>query len=146
MMALTLIITTMAKYMKSNNIFVYGTLRKGGNNNSLLRNEKFIGSGKTKNLYSLYTAGIPYLNPNEEVCQIVGEVYEVNEDTFMAIDMLEGHPRWYYRYPAEIVLENGTDTIAWVYFNNHKTNHRLDDGDYIKYINSYDKSRISQKV
>jgi gamma-glutamylcyclotransferase (GGCT)/AIG2-like uncharacterized protein YtfP len=86
------------------------------------------------------------LNADEKIYNVVGEVYKVDENTLASIDMLEGHPRWYFRFPTEIVMKDGKVITAWAYFNNQRTRTRLEEGDYIKYINSYDKSRILPKV
>lgn len=128
--------------MKYSYMFVYGTLRKEGSNNYLLRNSEYVGLGKTREMFSLYVEGIPYLNPHENICKVVGEVYKVdNKQTLPIIDMLEGHPRWYYRFPTQIVMEDNTVVTAWTYFNSQKTPTRIDNGDFIKYIKD-DKKRI----
>jgi gamma-glutamylcyclotransferase (GGCT)/AIG2-like uncharacterized protein YtfP len=48
-------------------------------------------------------------NPDRNA-HIVGEVYEVDEDTLDALDALEGHPDWYCREKVETPWKK-----AWVY-------------------------------
>ena len=134
--------------MKYSYMFVYGTLRKTGGNEFYLANSEYVGTGKTKEFFSLYVEGIPYLNSKENNYNVIGEVYRVNETTLASVDMLEGHPRWYYRFPTEIVLEDGQVILAWTYFNNQKTKTKLEEGDYIKYINKNndDTNRLLSKV
>ena len=98
-------------------IFVYGTLKKGYGNNSLLNNSKFIGEAITTEKYALYKSGIPFVIKDEKISQIHGEVYEVAPDTLKVLDDLEGHPDWYNREEIFVYLkENRKKIKAWIYF------------------------------
>lgn len=96
-------------------VFVYGTLRKGLAWSHLLYTSRFLGEAKTKNKYALYSDRIPYVIEYKEVSQIVGEVYEVDNETLQKLDQLEGHPNWYRRKEIEIILNNSL-ILAWIYF------------------------------
>ncbi len=105
--------------MELETIFVYGTLRKGMGNHHLLEGSGFLGMGETVVRYGMYVlpGGIPYVKRrSERKAVIVGEVYEVDEDTLRRIDQLEGHPDFYRRRLVPVML-NGEEKIqAWLYF------------------------------
>lgn len=70
----------------------------------------------TKEEYALYEEGIPFVYPYQKVSRIHGEVYEVDEETLWDLDALEGHPFWYRREKVPVVLEDGREVEAWIYF------------------------------
>ena len=86
-------------------VFVYGTLRSGFSNHFIMEPTVKIGDGTTKNKYALYEAGIPYLVEDEQVSNVKGEVYFVDETTFDILDTLEGHPSWYKRKLIPVIVE-----------------------------------------
>jgi gamma-glutamylaminecyclotransferase len=102
-------------------VFVYGTLKRNrGNNRCFYRvdnKSQFISEAKTKEKYALYSAGIPFVTDEEQVCEIHGEVFEVTTETLTGpLDGLEGHPNWYNRKKIPVVLNTGEETEAWLYF------------------------------
>lgn len=101
-----------------NRIAVYGTLKKGRGNSFYLRDAKHVGNGVTAEKYRLCITSLPYLLDEESNSgfNVKVEVYDINDTTFSAVDMLEGHPRFYRRRKTNIVLNNGNQTEAWVYF------------------------------
>lgn len=101
-----------------NRIAVYGTLKKGRGNSFYLRDAKHVGNGVTAEKYRLCITSLPYLLEEESNSgfNVKVEVYDINDTTFSAVDMLEGHPRFYRRRKTNIVLSNGKQTEAWVYF------------------------------
>ncbi|WP_423792692.1 gamma-glutamylcyclotransferase family protein [Methanocaldococcus indicus] len=116
-------------------IFVYGTLRSEcWNNKKYLKNSKFVGKGKTKEKYAMYADLIPYVVEDEKISHIVGEVYDVDEETLRRIDMLEGHPTFYKRKKVKIVLDNGEEVEAWLYFYPEPYGVLVKSGDYIEYL------------
>tara|TARA_R110002096_G_scaffold272843_10_gene466619 strand:+ start:601 stop:948 length:348 start_codon:yes stop_codon:yes gene_type:complete len=98
------------------NIFVYGTLRKGFSNHFIMKRMMNLGKGLTKEKYAMYGSGIPFLVETEPVTNITGELYMVDQTTFEILDILEGHPKWYKRKQVDVVVE-GVEHKAWVYFN-----------------------------
>lgn len=110
--------------MSSKKVFVYGTLKKGeGNYHRLLSSSEYIGPNVTKEKYILGDVGVPYLFSKEAGLhhfdedhrywkQVAGDVFTVNEETFAALDRLEGYPVHYNR--MEIELVDGQQ--AWVYY------------------------------
>lgn len=92
-------------------VLVYGSLRKGFGNHYLLENSRFLGEVKTGPHYTMYSfGGFPALSLNGDTT-IVGEVYEVDEETMARLDRLEGYPNFYDR--VLIPTEYGE---AWMYF------------------------------
>ena len=101
-----------------NRIAVYGTLKKGRGNSFYLREAQHVGNGVTADKYRLCITSLPYLLGEESNSgfNVKVEVYDINDTTFNAVDMLEGHPRFYRRKKTNIVLSDGKQTEAWVYF------------------------------
>ena len=98
------------------NVFVYGTLRKGSFNHSLISSEEFVAEGSTRNKYKLISNNIPYVIKDEErVSTIKGEIYKVTDEVLEILDRLEGHPDWYRREKTMIDTNKGSIT-AWLYF------------------------------
>lgn len=102
-----------------NIVAVYGTLRQGHNNHSLLAHGEFLGSGLTVNKYRMTCEGIPFVHPDisEDGNNIVVELYAVDDKIFANLDRLEGHPDWYKREKTAILMDNGLKATAWLYFN-----------------------------
>jgi gamma-glutamylaminecyclotransferase len=113
-------------------IFVYGTLRNGFGNHYLLESSTFIGVAKTKEKYALYARGIPFLSRTKAVSTVLGEVYAVDETTLGRLDQLEGHPTWYRREKAVVVLHDGTEVVAWIYFCDQPEGELIESGDYLQ--------------
>lgn len=111
-------------------LFTYGTLQKGFSNHYLIKGAEYLGSGKTLEKYSLYESGIPYVFKGEEVSQIHGELYRVDNHTLKIIDRLEGHPDWYRREEVAVLTENGVTVTAWLYFYPEKRGELIKSGRY----------------
>ena len=115
-------------------LFVYGTLRKGYANHSFfLKNAKFMGHYKTKDKFLMSCNGVPYINKNIPKSNIIGEVYQISYPTLYYVDVLEGHPRWYYREIIKCInIKDNTKTNAYIYFNNAIGSVIIDTGDFNK--------------
>ena len=113
-------------------IFVYGTLRNGFGNHYLLESSTLIGEAQTKIRYALYADGIPYLSRSSAISQVTGEVYSVDRVTLMRLDQLEGHPHFYTRDLATVVLHDGTEIEAWIYFHDAIRGDLIESGDYLQ--------------
>ena len=98
-------------------VFVYGTLKLGLSNHSLMKGG-FIANGKTVNRWVLpYTENIPFLLPTKgKGLQIKGEVYCPTELGWFYLDKLEGHPNLYKRGRIKIKLDSGEVALTWCYF------------------------------
>ena len=97
--------------MKKYRIAVYGTLRVGFHNHSLLivsTGTDYLGMRKIKG-YILVCDTIPYA-VHSEGDYVVAEIYDVTKDVLDEIDVLEGHPNWYKR---EKIDEDGTEMYIY---------------------------------
>ncbi|XP_043266131.1 putative gamma-glutamylcyclotransferase CG2811 isoform X2 [Colletes gigas] len=119
-------------------VFVYGTLKRGEPNNSLIQNTangyaKFLGLGKTTIPYPLIIAtkyNIPFLLKKPGVGHhVLGEIYDVDTKMLNKLDELEEHPAFYQRSEADVLMapeakiklndnfeEVGTLMKVWIYF------------------------------
>lgn len=73
-------------------VFVYGTLKRGGENHALLANQRFLGTARTTSGYRLYGLdGYPgLLEDPQGPGEVSGEVWEVDASALRALDELEG--------------------------------------------------------
>jgi gamma-glutamylaminecyclotransferase len=99
-------------------VFLYGTLKKGYRNNSLMEGQKFIRNVETEPLYRLYDNGsypMLVLQKNLPANSIKGELWEVTEKCAKKLDLLEGVPYLYKR--AEIKLKDTEESpvIGYIY-------------------------------
>lgn len=69
-------------------MFVYGTLKRGFGNHSLLKDSEFQGSAVVQG--TLYVHGLPYYR-REGSGSVYGELYRVDDDTLARLDRLEGY-------------------------------------------------------
>ena len=128
-----------------NLLFVYGTLRQNYGNHGFLKNAHFLGEAKTQDKFVMHCRGsIPFVSESQAISQIVGEVYEVDDNNLAAIDQLEGcYPKrddsgefesssWYTRKQVAIQFGGGNNaTYIWMYFNEQETQHPIiSTGDY----------------
>jgi gamma-glutamylcyclotransferase (GGCT)/AIG2-like uncharacterized protein YtfP len=91
-------------------VFVYGTLRKQGSRSPALVDSTLIGIGTTKG--ELYVDRYPVLTPGDN--DVVGELYEVDDDTLGYLDSIEGVPTFYQRDEIEVTVDGKTHT-AYAY-------------------------------
>lgn len=92
-------------------VFVYGTLKRGYGNHSVMRRAKgrLIGKHVTEPKWTMHHLGAyPGISQGGHT-EITGEVYEV--DSLLPLDVLEGYPHFYNRTLIE--TQYGP---AWVYF------------------------------
>ena len=107
-------------------IFVYGTLKKGGANHDRLQvaNATFVCHAKTKELRRLVVSGLPYLCDGfaEDGYQVEGEIYRIPDARGLGIiDRLESDGSFYKRRVDQFVdydAETGLifEREAWVYY------------------------------
>ncbi|XP_015428580.1 PREDICTED: putative gamma-glutamylcyclotransferase CG2811 isoform X2 [Dufourea novaeangliae] len=119
-------------------VFVYGTLKRGEPNHSLISDtangySKFLGLGKTTVPYPLIIAtryNIPFLLKKPGFGHhVIGEVYDVDTKMLKKLDELEEHPAFYERSETDVLIapeakvkanenfeEVGTMLKVWVYF------------------------------
>jgi len=100
-------------------LFVYGSLKRGFDNHSMLKGATYAGEAKTLQPYSMFveTHGqYPYLLKNRPFHQIEGELYEIESDElWKRIDEFEGVPDYYSRETI-IVVADAKHYQAQAYF------------------------------
>lgn len=97
--------------------FVYGTLRRGNCNNSVLGRASFVGEAVTrKPFHMLDTGGFPViLGPTLDGHPVRGEVYVVDEAILARLDRLEGEGRMYLRTRQYVDLAGGVRPRVHMY-------------------------------
>jgi len=90
-------------------VAVYGTLRMGELNHRLLESSQYIGMRNLDGFLMRSLGNFPTLVEGDG--QVTVEVYEVDEETFILLDRLEGFPRLYQR--KEVVIDGFP---AWIYY------------------------------
>ena len=98
-------------------VFVYGSLKKGLGNHSLMSNieAKFVGFDSISGQFSMVSyGGFPAVchDTKVECAPVYGQVFEIPPEGLRALDSLEGHPRWYKR---EKLRTDVLDKRAWIY-------------------------------
>lgn len=80
-------------------IVVYGSLRKGhGNHRYLLSDSKLVSEEVINIPFKMVSlGGFPGLIPSKENNGITVEIYEVTDDTYKAVEQLEGYPNFYQK-------------------------------------------------
>jgi len=116
-------------------VFVYGTLRRGsaGAMPKSFPKSRYIADAKVKG--SLYDLGAyPGLRLNESNSSVVGEVYEVDDETLSQLDDFEASSG-YLRKQIEISLE-AREMLCWTYEPNpasYSFRTLITSGDWIEY-------------
>ena len=100
-------------------VFVYGTLKRGFCNHTLLDEAEFIGEATTVERFGFYLGAddyapvveeIPYLyrhpKVTDEAISVHGEVWEISPTMLRQLDRLEGHPDWYQRENIQVQMDS----------------------------------------
>lgn len=112
-------VTHTVKTKETFKIFVYGTLKKGNSNHGYLSDAKFLYKATTVKKWAMVGKGMPFpyiLGEHTEGYNIIGEVYEVDEDTKEILDILEGAPSHYIEQEIKvhpIIIVNGLEKIGY---------------------------------
>lgn len=108
-------------------VFVYGTLKKGFGNHSLLNGSRFLGEGiledSTLKLVDLgFCPAIVRVPDTENLCGngVAGELYFANNKTLLRLDALESNGILYTRERLQVTYychetEMTREATAWVY-------------------------------
>jgi gamma-glutamylaminecyclotransferase len=91
-------------------VAVYGTLKQGNSNHSLMMDSTLVSKETLKGFIMYNVGGFPVIYRDTDH-SIVVEIFEVSEKILsLHLDPLEGHPRWYRR--EQVATSVGT---AWLY-------------------------------
>ncbi len=95
------------------NVFVYGSLKQGFHNNTLLKTQKFIGKFSTaKAIYQMLHLGIYPGVTRQGSSYIEGELYQVSDSCLDHLDELEDNGKIYKR---ELIELNNYPDPCWTY-------------------------------
>lgn len=122
--------------MNRNQLFVYGTVRRGGVRamNDLFPGAKFVGGGEVSG--RLYDLGeYPGLQLGGSGSRVVGEVYEIDDEALGKLDDIEASSD-YRRGRVEVSLFGGDRVTCWVYAPASEVclgRRLIESGDWIEY-------------
>jgi len=72
-------------------VFVYGTLKRGGDNHRILAGQHFVGPARTEPAFHLYLLdGYPGMVAQAPGLSVEGELWEVDPSCLERLDALEG--------------------------------------------------------
>lgn len=84
-------------------VFVYGSLMKHLGNHPVIAGEEFLCSGVTQRNFKMVSFGwYPGVLKDENGSPVIGELYDVSEETMSHLDRLEGNGRFYQRELVDI--------------------------------------------
>ena len=121
--------------MNKHLVFVYGTLRRGGVRAmpTIFPEAAFVGNAKVRGRLCDFGA-YPGLLLDESNSLVVGEVYEVNDETLNKLDDIEAESHYLRKQVELSVGDRGK--MGWVYVYDPEFYSRLtliESGDWIEY-------------
>ncbi len=110
-------------------LFVYGSLKRGFENEHVLDKAKYISKATTVRKFAMYASKggeYPYLLKDKPLNNIEGELYKIaRKDLLKKIDIFEGSPDYYTRESIEIKSRSfDTNKRAFTYFYTNKKDHK----------------------
>ena len=93
-------------------MFVYGTLMKGEPHHSSISHARFVRAAETLPAYELIQIDYYPAMLTGGTSRIMGELYEVDDETLRRLDELEEVPHYYERRTIE--LADGSEALAYV--------------------------------
>lgn len=91
-------------------IFVYGSLMRELSNHHYLARPgvRIVGPARLLGKWNMYTMNgrYPFIVPDDNGGDVVGELYEVDINTLGDLDRLEGVPHHYARIPGDVEVEH----------------------------------------
>ena len=94
-------------------VFVYGTLLTNERNHYLIEDSKLINKGYVEGFYMFNLGRYPGIQKGNG--RILGEVYEVDENTLSKLDILEEEGVMYQKILVDVTLDNQETITAYVY-------------------------------
>lgn len=99
--------------MPLQNVFVYGSLKRGFYNHRFLGRAKFLGEGLTQPSFAMLDLGA-YPGVIRGAVAVAGEVFAVGPVVLARLDRLEANGRVYQRERVPVTLPSET-IEAWIY-------------------------------
>lgn len=117
--------------MNKHLVFVYGTLRRGGRNNYILKECDYLGPHWTPPHYTMFGLGDYPAVVARGQTSILGEVYRIDDAVFDLLDELECYPQVYSRQHIETAAGK-----TWMYIYNRLvgTDHLVSHGDWLRHL------------
>lgn len=102
-------------------VFVYGTLKRGGNNHSYLAGQRFLGAARTSPGFTLYSLGdYPgMVRAPGDTAGVTGELWAVDVGCLLRLDKLEGVAEGLYERVAIQLAPPFADKSAETYLYLH---------------------------
>ncbi|MEO5960307.1 MAG: gamma-glutamylcyclotransferase family protein [Opitutaceae bacterium] len=99
-------------------VFVYGTLKRGFSNHSRLAGQKYLGPARTVPGFRLFELdGFPALVAwPEDRAGVVGEVWSVDRDQLLKLDVFEGVQEGMYRREPIALQSPFAQSTVYAYF------------------------------
>lgn len=103
-------------------VFVYGTLKRGCCNQSVMQlaNGKYVGDAFVYGYACVNTPWYPYAIKYPDA-KIMGDVFEIETKNLIVLDRLEGYPNHYDR---EITQTSYGD--CWIYYSKNDLSEEID--------------------
>lgn len=113
-------------------VFVYGTLKQGFGNHHIIEGQSMIGEDTITGLFRMQSLGMyPGLVVDDEhVGTVHGEVYEVDPDCMVRLNILEGVPHLYRAIP--MITDKGIHCLTYLLNEEHATGMVVRDGVWLK--------------
>jgi len=112
-------------------VFVYGSLRKGMGNHSVMGDSLMVGTWTTPPEYHLADLGYYPAVLKGGNTPIVGELYAVSQAIWEDIEGLEGYPVYYDR--TELTTPHGQAVMYYLPFERHEDHNLVESGDWTEY-------------
>jgi gamma-glutamylaminecyclotransferase len=103
-------------------VFVYGTLKRGGDNHHYIAYQQFLGAARTTAGYTLYSLGdYPgMVRAPADTAGVVGELWAVDAACLQQLDLLEGvNEGLYERVPLKLAAPSDDQLVeTYLYLGN----------------------------
>jgi len=110
-------------------VFVYGSLKRGFHNHGLLSKSTFLSEGASCGLEMYSLGSFPAVTHGKG--SVVGEIWEVDDDTLADLDRLEGHPNFYRREVMDIWCDNMNGNLpCYVYVYQGQVRDHIPEGEW----------------
>jgi gamma-glutamylcyclotransferase (GGCT)/AIG2-like uncharacterized protein YtfP len=111
------------------NIFVYGTLRRGGSNAFRMDGSRFIGPATVRGrLYHIDWYPGLVLDPGAR--KVIGEIHQVGAGQLAALDAFEGAEYRRVSAPARLVGGESLEVMLWEYLPAVDKSRHITSGDW----------------